>query len=559
MRTGPFFHSAILVAGAMVLSPGCVAPERNDLIRAEIIDEYQFLAAHPELKDPRVRESEERASFEKLSNLATAGDKWAQYQLAQCHRFGLGTERDILEANRWTWIAATNGNSIAQWVLGNEVGHSPEGTYWTELAAKAGHSDACYNLARLYLYGDRQFIDKEKGLFWLRRSVETSTSSASSNNFSTFLASAENGGVFSSDDNPGRIAFPKWKYVPGSFSAAETRFNPPNNIRELRRLVLQKTPSGFPNDEVSSSERCRALAKLAEFNPIPPGVLTDVVRIAFDGSTDPDWRRQCFNWLARIGDSGNRKDPEEVLLIENDLVRHLTYLDGSPERLLDMARALDSFAPTMTVQLEASYRVATDPSAPTETRIEALGFLVESIGRHEMWSAEVAIEDAAKRVLSDGDAPKELRRAAMNALNTVSRFSEPESAPTDVFYLKPPSVTSFAGGDATGLEFDFGEAGKDGRSSLKTRIVNLCDKTIGITGMVRSCECAELAFSPKRIPRSCSAIVLCDIDPNAFSGPFRKTFFLKTDDPDHPEIPVVICGEACGFHEEKHVGTTSRR
>ncbi|MBQ3807016.1 MAG: DUF1573 domain-containing protein [Kiritimatiellae bacterium] len=91
-------------------------------------------------------------------------------------------------------------------------------------------------------------------------------------------------------------------------------------------------------------------------------------------------------------------------------------------------------------------------------------------------------------------------------------------------------------------EFDFDEATEIERPVLTAALRNDGERTVHVTDVIRTCVCANLELSSTNLPPGGSAEVRCTLDPNVFSGPFLKTFFLKTDDPATPSITVPIRG-----------------
>ena len=91
-------------------------------------------------------------------------------------------------------------------------------------------------------------------------------------------------------------------------------------------------------------------------------------------------------------------------------------------------------------------------------------------------------------------------------------------------------------------EFDFGERTEIERPVLTAALRNDGERTVHVTDVIRTCVCANLELSTTNLPPGGSAEVRCTLDPNVFSGPFLKTFFIKTDDPATPSITVPIRG-----------------
>jgi hypothetical protein len=90
--------------------------------------------------------------------------------------------------------------------------------------------------------------------------------------------------------------------------------------------------------------------------------------------------------------------------------------------------------------------------------------------------------------------------------------------------------------------FDFGERTEIERPVLTATLRNNGERTVHVTDVIRTCVCANLELSTTNLPPGGAAEVRCTLDPNVFSGPFLKTFFIKTDDPATPSITVPIRG-----------------
>ena len=90
--------------------------------------------------------------------------------------------------------------------------------------------------------------------------------------------------------------------------------------------------------------------------------------------------------------------------------------------------------------------------------------------------------------------------------------------------------------------FDFGEVTEIERPVLTATLRNDGERTVHVTEVIRTCVCANLELSATNLPPGGAAEVRCTLDPNVFSGPFLKTFFIKTDDPATPSITVPIRG-----------------
>ena len=90
--------------------------------------------------------------------------------------------------------------------------------------------------------------------------------------------------------------------------------------------------------------------------------------------------------------------------------------------------------------------------------------------------------------------------------------------------------------------FSFGTVSELERPVLTATLRNDGERTVHVTDVIRTCVCANLELSTTNLPPGGTAEVRCTLDPNVFSGPFLKTFFIKTDDPATPSITVPIRG-----------------
>ena len=105
---------------------------------------------------------------------AQAGDREAQYTLAQLYRKGYGgVDKSITRAVTWFQRAAEAGHvdsmySLAMLLLENEKenGLRAESYGWLLKAADAGHADSQYALGRAFGAGD-----PEKSVYWLKQAV----------------------------------------------------------------------------------------------------------------------------------------------------------------------------------------------------------------------------------------------------------------------------------------------------------------------------------------------------------------------------------------------------
>ena len=82
--------------------------------------------------------------------LAEKGNAVAQYRYAMMHRMGLGTKKSRAEAQKWSRLAAKQGNSDAQQLLGSLYykgeGVEPDDVtrayMWYDVAAAQGNTEA---------------------------------------------------------------------------------------------------------------------------------------------------------------------------------------------------------------------------------------------------------------------------------------------------------------------------------------------------------------------------------------------------------------------------------
>jgi TPR repeat protein len=120
-----------------------------------------------------------------LRPLADGGDATARYLVGQLYFFGLGVERNDLEAARWYGLAAAAGNAEAMYRLGylHATGHGlaydarAAERYWTAAAAK-GHRGAVVALADFYHEGLYRQPDETLARRWLHRAALTGDTEA---------------------------------------------------------------------------------------------------------------------------------------------------------------------------------------------------------------------------------------------------------------------------------------------------------------------------------------------------------------------------------------------
>jgi TPR repeat protein len=148
-------------------------------------------------------------AFREWKAAAEAGQAEAQFDLGLLYAEGLGTRRDLAEAAKWYRQAAEQGNAQAEFALGEmysrgwgaprdtadilrwmQMANDPasdgpptewarvegygierdqkQAAFWYERAAKQGHAQAQYNLARLYATGQGVPRDQDQALRWVR-------------------------------------------------------------------------------------------------------------------------------------------------------------------------------------------------------------------------------------------------------------------------------------------------------------------------------------------------------------------------------------------------------
>ncbi|EBA02303.1 Sel1-like repeat protein [Rhodobacterales bacterium HTCC2150] len=93
------------------------------------------------------------AALKHWGPLAEAGNVDAQAGLASMYNFGWGVEEDIIKANYWYRQAAIQGDSLAQWILGNNywIGSPPPrdretALMWYAISFKSGYEQAARSM-----------------------------------------------------------------------------------------------------------------------------------------------------------------------------------------------------------------------------------------------------------------------------------------------------------------------------------------------------------------------------------------------------------------------------
>lgn len=118
--------------------------------------------------------------FYKLSKgISETGDPTGQFYYGVCLNMGLGCEVDYREAIKW-WIKAANqGQSDAQFNLGNYYYNGyhirkdyKKAVYWLEKSALQGHQAAQALLADCYHQGLGVPKDMKKAVFWYKKAID---------------------------------------------------------------------------------------------------------------------------------------------------------------------------------------------------------------------------------------------------------------------------------------------------------------------------------------------------------------------------------------------------
>ncbi len=96
------------------------------------------------------------SAFNQAKAAAEQGDIDAQGLLGGMYYEGMGTERNIIEAQRWWQAAAERNDAISQAQLGLlyvKAGQYPAAKFWLEHSASQGNAQGLFNLGVLYLQG----------------------------------------------------------------------------------------------------------------------------------------------------------------------------------------------------------------------------------------------------------------------------------------------------------------------------------------------------------------------------------------------------------------------
>lgn len=117
-------------------------------------------------------------NFNSYLKAAAQGDAEAQYLLANCYRYGNGTDADVTQAFAWYQEAAKQGHAKAQNSAGCycyciDTKESQKMAFdWFLKAAEQGNAVAQYNLGWIcYHYGNGVSQNYKQAKFWLEKSA----------------------------------------------------------------------------------------------------------------------------------------------------------------------------------------------------------------------------------------------------------------------------------------------------------------------------------------------------------------------------------------------------
>ncbi len=120
-----------------------------------------------------------QSRFEKTQVLAEAGDRDAQWELAEMYKFGVVVAADDKLAVEWTRKAARQGQMDAQVEMGLrfEAGAGMEASAtraanWFRKAGEQGHLEAQLKLGRYYVDGKGVKRSDRIAMEWFRRAAE---------------------------------------------------------------------------------------------------------------------------------------------------------------------------------------------------------------------------------------------------------------------------------------------------------------------------------------------------------------------------------------------------
>lgn len=136
MRRLTGLAAAIVAAGVTMTAPAAQAGKWEDGVKAFARKEYA-------------------AAAKLFRSLAEKGNAVAQYRIAMMHKMGLGVSKDRKQAQKWSRLAAKQGNTDAQVLLGSLYykgeGKEPDDIakayMWYDIAATQGNDEAKKELA----------------------------------------------------------------------------------------------------------------------------------------------------------------------------------------------------------------------------------------------------------------------------------------------------------------------------------------------------------------------------------------------------------------------------
>ena len=135
--------------------------------------------AKPTAKASSSQQSSTADNVASYLKLAEQGDKFAQFNLADCYNHGKGISKDKAKAVYWFRKSADQGFAVAQLYLGvcycfgyGVAEDKAKAFYWYAKAAGQGDADAQYNLAVCYHNGEGVAKDKAKAVYWFRKAAE---------------------------------------------------------------------------------------------------------------------------------------------------------------------------------------------------------------------------------------------------------------------------------------------------------------------------------------------------------------------------------------------------
>ena len=126
-------------------------------------EEYDYYQKARVLYDDH-RYSQALDSFRSLA-LTRSDDGPLLFHIATMYSDGLGTDRDLAEAERWTEKSAHAGFAKAQFYLAGALARQrqyEQARRWLQSAAAQGYSPAIYHLGRMYELGRWGPLDRNK-------------------------------------------------------------------------------------------------------------------------------------------------------------------------------------------------------------------------------------------------------------------------------------------------------------------------------------------------------------------------------------------------------------